>query len=107
MLPGVGSVNAEIQAFMEMHGLDGDSIWPQEQQPFTGACLPPLASTDASSRLDDKNDEQVFDYALDRVSMKMHGVTPDQLPSDLRDRLSAWMKAADNTFFQASAYGAV
>jgi hypothetical protein len=45
-------------------------------------------------------DPQDASLALERLSIKMHGVAPESLPSDLRQRLSNWVGAADAQLLQ-------
>ena len=48
---------------------------------------------------------QEVQLAVDRVSVKMHGVTPDMLPLDLRRRLTKWIASAGSDILQVDQGG--
>ena len=47
-------------------------------------------------------DAATVQSALERLSFKLHGATPDMLSQDMRERLTTWINAADSNLLQVS-----
>ena len=50
-------------------------------------------------------EDAVVRGALERVSVKMHGVKPNMLPPDLKARLASWVSGTDMELLQVSCWG--
>ena len=105
-----------VSALMANQGIHLDSTWPQtmgeqqlqqlEQQQEQQQQHPHQHQKHQQVQQQRQNSPTQFDIetALDRVSIKMHGVTPDDLPPDLRARLSAWIRSADAEILQVNGW---